>query len=133
MGVRQGGTMIWLYHAPCSRGPHNIHISSTGLERWRDHGLHAIDDLRRVRQAGRDLELTSYVAGETFGRMCLIPKLTNADSSFPTSCRACRSKNANRIKHLDGRDKPRTTPQMGRKQRQLVLALVVKKYARLRL
>ena len=50
-----------------------------------------------------------------------IPRLTNADSSFPTSCRTCRSKNANRIKHLDGRDKPRTTPQMGRKQRHLVL------------
>jgi NADPH:quinone reductase-like Zn-dependent oxidoreductase len=29
-------------------------------------------------------------------------------------------KNASRIKHLDGWDKPRTTPQMGRKQRQLV-------------
>ena len=44
--------MTWLYHVPCSYGPHNIPISSTGLERWRDRGLSATDDLRRVRQAG---------------------------------------------------------------------------------
>src|ERR1039457_4534520 len=37
----------------------------------------------------------------------VISKLTNADSSFPTSCGACKSKNANRVKRLDGRDKPR--------------------------
>jgi hypothetical protein len=50
----------------------------------------------------------------------IIPKLTNTDSSFPTSCWACTSKNANRIKHLNGREKPGTTPRIGRDQRQLV-------------
>jgi hypothetical protein len=55
-----------------------------------------------------------FVAAEAI--QGVIPKLTNADSSFPTSCRACTSKNANRIKHLDGPDKPGITSRIGRKQ-----------------
>ena len=69
-GFRQGGTMTWLSLPRCSYGRHNIRISSTGQEHWRGRGLYA-NEKRRVRQLGRDLRLTSCVAGETFGRTCL--------------------------------------------------------------
>jgi hypothetical protein len=50
------------------------------------------------------------VGGEVAARFAVLAR-------FP----ACTSKNANRIKHLDCRDKPGTTTRIGRKQRQLIL------------
>ena len=43
-----------------------------------------------------------------------IPKLRNHDSCYPTLCGDDCIENVSQIKHLDGRDKPAATPQVGR-------------------